>query len=79
MRRHDHLAVALAGDLPQERVHVPLQDDVLVGVGFVQEHYRTGPGIEEAEEQKYLERTAAYAGKIERAVAGRLGADGGLA
>ena len=59
-------------------MHVPLQNDVLVGIGLIEEHHGAGSGIEEGKEKEHLERAAADAGKIERTVTGRLTTDGGF-
>ena len=63
---HDHLAVPLPSDSANERIHIPLEDYVLVGVGFVQKQHRAAPPMEEGEQQDDLKSAAARARKIER-------------
>ena len=64
--RHDHLPVPLLRDSTHQRIDVPLEDYVLVGVGFVQEEHRAAPPVEEGKEENHLKRAATRARKIKR-------------
>ena len=47
MSRHDELAPPLSGDRTQTVEHLPLEDEVQMRIGFVQEKYRGRLHIEE--------------------------------
>ena len=72
MRGNEHLAAALAGHLANQVVHLPLQDDVLMGVRLVEQNYGRRAGVEEGQQQEHLERTATGVGQIEGPIAARL-------
>ena len=71
MRGDDDLPSETARRLAKQIVSLPLQDDVLVRIGLVEQNYRGRPGVKEREQEKHLERAAPGVGEVERpAVAG---------